>query len=162
MYLLWFEEVFEQVPAKIVFLTDGLPTAGEIDSRLHAERSSRLLRANLDDLPDGVFVLDCGNTPENYLQPVADKMPSRILIIDCCNYGAKPGESRLFSRDEIEQLSYGLLSTHTLPLTLRQAWGRLLSKVTASPAFRIYVSPATDTSRLPRRTMPHSSSLSCE
>jgi hydrogenase 3 maturation protease len=65
-----------------------------------------------------VFVLDCGNTPENYIQPVADRKPARILVVDCCNYGAKPGEFRLFSREEVDRLSYGLLSTHTLPLTL--------------------------------------------
>jgi len=69
-------------------------------------------------LGDAVFVLDCGNTPENYIQPVADRNPTRILVVDCCDYEAKPGEFRLFSRLEIEQLSYGLLSTHTLPLTL--------------------------------------------
>ena len=69
-------------------------------------------------LGDSVFVLDCGNTPENYIQPVADRNPARILVVDCCAYEAKPGEFRLFSRTEIEQLSYGLLSTHTLPLTL--------------------------------------------
>ena len=67
---------------------------------------------------DSVFVLDCGSTPENYIQPVADRNPTRILVVDCCAYEAKPGEFRLFSRTEIEQLSYGLLSTHTLPLTL--------------------------------------------
>ena len=69
-------------------------------------------------LPDGVFVLDCGSTPENYVQPIVDRKPTRILVVDCCDYGVKPGDFRLFSRDEIEQLSYGLLSTHTLPLTL--------------------------------------------
>ena len=66
----------------------------------------------------GPFVLDCGNTPENYIQPVADQNPTRILVVDCCNYGAPPGEFRLFSREEVDRLSYGLLSTHTLPLTL--------------------------------------------
>ena len=69
-------------------------------------------------LPNSVFVLDCGSTPENYVQPVADRKPTRILVVDCCNYGAKPGEFRLFSREEVDRLSYGLLSTHTLPLTL--------------------------------------------
>jgi hydrogenase 3 maturation protease len=39
-------------------------------------------------------------------------------VVDCCDYGAKPGEIRLFTLPDIEQLSYGLLSTHTLPLTL--------------------------------------------
>jgi hydrogenase 3 maturation protease len=66
----------------------------------------------------GLFILDCGSTPENYIQPVADRKPTRILVIDCCNYGAQPGEFRRFSRDEVDRLSYGLLSTHTLPLTL--------------------------------------------
>jgi hydrogenase 3 maturation protease len=64
------------------------------------------------------YVLDCGSTPENYLQPVADRKPTRILVVDCCSFGARPGEWRLFSRPEIDELSYGLLSTHTLPLTL--------------------------------------------
>lgn len=68
--------------------------------------------------PPDFFILDCGSTPENYIQPVAERDPTRILVVDCCDYSAKPGEFRLFSRPEIEQLSYGLLSTHTLPLTL--------------------------------------------
>jgi len=65
-----------------------------------------------------LFVLDCGSTPENYVQPVAVRKPTHILVVDCCHYGAKPGEFRLFSREEVDGLSYGLLSTHTLPLTL--------------------------------------------
>jgi hydrogenase 3 maturation protease len=68
-------------------------------------------------VPD-LFVLDCGSTPENYIQPVADSDPTGILVADCCNYGAKPGEFRLFSPEEVDRLTYGLLSTHTLPLTL--------------------------------------------
>lgn len=74
--------------------------------------------SNPRPLSDSVFVLDCGNTPENYLQPIADRRPSRILVVDCCDFGAEPGEFRRFSREEVDQLSYGLLSTHTLPLTL--------------------------------------------
>ncbi len=65
-----------------------------------------------------LFVIDAGDAPENYIQPVADRRPERILIIDCCDFGGRPGEFCLFSRDEIDRLSYGLLSTHTLPLTL--------------------------------------------
>jgi hydrogenase 3 maturation protease len=65
-----------------------------------------------------VFVVDCGSTPENYVQPVAEVNPIHILVADCCNYGGKPGEFRLFSRQDVDRLTYGLLSTHTLPLTL--------------------------------------------
>ncbi len=69
-------------------------------------------------IPPDVLVLDCGSSPENYVQPVADARPARILVLDCCDYGAQPGEFRLFSRGQVDRLSYGLLSTHTLPLTL--------------------------------------------
>jgi hydrogenase maturation protease len=63
-------------------------------------------------------VIDSGDTPENYVEPVAKLRPRRILVIDCCDFGASAGEFRLFSRQELEELSYGLLSTHTLPLSL--------------------------------------------
>jgi len=66
----------------------------------------------------GLFVLDCGSTPENYVQPIADRNPARILVVDCCDFGGGPGEFGLFNRAEIDRLSYGLISTHTLPLTL--------------------------------------------
>jgi hydrogenase maturation protease len=63
-------------------------------------------------------VIDCADTPENFVEPVAKLRPGRILVIDCCDFGAEAGEFRLFSRQELEELSYGLLSTHTLPLSL--------------------------------------------
>ena len=66
----------------------------------------------------GAQVMDCADTPENFVEPVAKLGPQRILVIDCCDFGAEAGEFRLFSRQELEELSYGLLSTHTLPLSL--------------------------------------------
>lgn len=50
----------------------GRPTAGSMDRRLHAERlgggrSKRTCRANLDDLPDGVFVTLEGRDDDAYL-----------------------------------------------------------------------------------------------
>ena len=71
-----------------------------------------------ESCPDDVHVIDCSDTPENYVEPVAKLAPRRILVIDCCDFGAEAGEFRLFSRQEVEELSYGLLSTHTLPLSL--------------------------------------------
>ena len=86
-----------------------------------APSPTQALRGTVPSFPSlggSVFVLDCGSTPENYVQPITDRKPARILVVDCCHYGAEPGEFRLFSRQEVESLSYGLLSTHTLPLTL--------------------------------------------
>lgn len=93
-------------------------TPGVKDSRGQVPDTGILDSSTPRPLSDSVFVLDCGSTPENYIQPVADRNPTRILVVDCCNYGAQPGEFRLFSREEVDRLSYGLLSTHTLPLTL--------------------------------------------
>ncbi len=76
------------------------------------------LQANGGSSGPDFLVLDCGSAPENYVQPVADVHPTRILVVDCCDFGAKPGEFSLFSREQVDRLSYGLLSTHTLPLTL--------------------------------------------
>ena len=53
-------------------LGKGRPTAGSIDERLHAERvgpgrAKLTFRANLDDLPDGVFVTLEGQDGDAYL-----------------------------------------------------------------------------------------------
>jgi hydrogenase 3 maturation protease len=67
---------------------------------------------------DLAATIDAGNAPENYIQPVTQLAPGRVLVVDACDLGARPGEFRLLDRRAIEDLSYGLLSTHTLPLTL--------------------------------------------
>lgn len=67
---------------------------------------------------EGLVVFDCGTTPENFIEPVARLNPERILVVDACAFGGEPGESRLFERADLARLSAGLLSTHTLPLSL--------------------------------------------
>ncbi|GEM_PF-282624 len=85
---------------------------------LSFERRGLSPSGDSESCPGDIHVIDCGDTPENYVEPVAKLAPRRILVIDCCDFGAEAGEFRLFSRQEIEELSYGLLSTHTLPLSL--------------------------------------------
>jgi len=65
-----------------------------------------------------VTIYDCETTPENYIDKVVAVKPSWLIFIDACNFEAKPGEFKMFHDDEIKEISYGLLSTHTLPLTL--------------------------------------------
>jgi len=83
-----------------------------------SERRGLSPSGDSESCPGDIHVIDCGDTPENYVEPVAKLAPRRILVIDCCDFGAEAGEFRLFSRQELEELSYGLLSTHTLPLSL--------------------------------------------
>jgi len=74
----------------------------------------------IDQLRDvaGLKAIDCGTTPENYIEPVVALKPDRILLADACSFGGRPGEFRLFEREEIDRLAAGFLSTHTLPLTM--------------------------------------------
>ncbi|MEO0091524.1 MAG: hydrogenase 3 maturation endopeptidase HyCI [candidate division WOR-3 bacterium] len=65
-----------------------------------------------------VTIYDVGITPENYIDKVVAEKPEWVIFIDACNFDAKPGEYKLFEENEIQDISYGLMSTHTLPLTL--------------------------------------------
>lgn len=99
-------------------LCDELRNRGDCTGLRRLERRGLSPSGDSESCPDSIHVIDCGDTPENYVEPVAKLAPRRILVIDCCAFGAEAGEFRLFSRPEIEELSYGLLSTHTLPLSL--------------------------------------------
>jgi hydrogenase 3 maturation protease len=67
---------------------------------------------------DDVEAIDAGTTPENYVEPIVELNPERVLIVDACAFGGKPGEFRLFGREDMERLAAGMVSTHTLPLNM--------------------------------------------
>lgn len=60
-------------------------------------------------------LFDCGQTPENYLAPIAEFKPDTILIIDSAQFCARPGEMRLFEAEDIKGQG---ISTHNAPLSL--------------------------------------------
>ena len=62
-----------------------------------------------------VRVVDCGETPENYLGVIAKMRPEKVVVIDAAGFGGKPGETRTVARHEIAD---GRPSTHTPRLTL--------------------------------------------
>ena len=64
---------------------------------------------------------DCSVAPENYLAKVLEQKPAELLLVDACDFGGEPGEIRVFSESEFERIAYGLLLSHTLPLTLLAA-----------------------------------------
>jgi len=117
----------------------GRPVLVGVGNRLRGDDAIGC--AVIDELGEleGVKVIDAGNTPENYLEPIARLEPERILIVDACDFGGRPGEFRLFGRDEIERLSYGLLSTHTLPLSLT---AEMLARETGADIRLLGVQPA--------------------
>ncbi len=63
----------------------------------------------------GCGLLDCGETPENYLQKIIDFRASTIIIVDAADWGGPPGEIRQIRLEEISNPSF---SGHTASLGL--------------------------------------------
>ena len=63
----------------------------------------------------GITVVDCGETPENYLGVISAYRPEKVVIIDAAYFGGNPGEIRAVEKS---QISGGGASTHDAILTL--------------------------------------------
>jgi hydrogenase 3 maturation protease len=64
---------------------------------------------------DRIRVVNCGETPENYLGVIAGYRPEKVIIIDAAHFGGEPGDVRIVKKDDI---TGGGLSTHDAILTL--------------------------------------------
>lgn len=62
-----------------------------------------------------VRVIDCGETPENFLGKVIGLKPEKVVVIDAAYFGGKAGDVKLVSREEI---TGGGASTHDAILTV--------------------------------------------
>ena len=56
-------------------------------------------------------IIDAGTVPENYIQPIIDRSPEILLIIDAVDFGASGGDVKVFSPDEISSVTF---STHSV------------------------------------------------
>ena len=56
-------------------------------------------------------LIDAGTVPENYIQPIIEKAPQNLLIIDAIGFGAPAGTVRIFRPEQLGSL---VISTHTL------------------------------------------------
>ncbi len=61
-------------------------------------------------------VLDVETSPENFLGKILENKPKMILILDCADFGAKPGQIKLFNYSEFRDLKF--YSTHNISLNL--------------------------------------------
>lgn len=69
-------------------------------------RLKRKTRANL---------LDCGEVPEDYTQPIIDAKPDKIVVVDAADWNGLPGEIKSIDPEEINNLSF---STHDSSLKM--------------------------------------------
>ena len=70
---------------------------------------------------NGLVAIDSGSAPENFIDKIVSLAPSKIVIVDACNFGVEPGKFQLFEEEQIEKISSQVLSTHTLPISLTVA-----------------------------------------
>jgi hydrogenase 3 maturation protease len=59
-------------------------------------------------------VINAGIVPENFIRPVRERRPERIVIVDAVHMGLLPGSIRIIPHDSIRDYGIG---THQLPLT---------------------------------------------
>jgi hydrogenase 3 maturation protease len=70
--------------------------------------------------------LDCGEVPENYLGPILETSPTRVIFCDAVDFGGVAGEVRVFG---LHELSAPSVSTHNASLSV-------LAKVLAASGVR--------------------------
>jgi hydrogenase 3 maturation protease len=63
-------------------------------------------------------VFDAGQAPESFLGPIRRARPDTILLVDAADFGGRPGDVQLVSKDDIGGLA---LSTHAAPLSMFMA-----------------------------------------
>jgi hydrogenase 3 maturation protease len=83
-----------------------------------------------------VHVVNCGETPENYLGVITRLKPEKVVVIDAAEFGGTPGEIRLVKKSEI---AGGGPSTHDAILTL---FTDFIEHETGAETFFLAVQPA--------------------
>ncbi|MGZ4945743.1 MAG: hydrogenase 3 maturation endopeptidase HyCI [Halobacteriota archaeon] len=69
------------------------------------------LRTSIDD--PSVIVINCQSAPENYTGNVKRIKPTCIVLIDAADFGATPGDARIFQLHDLEGVS---VTTHKASL----------------------------------------------
>jgi len=64
---------------------------------------------------DADFMVLRTSVPENHVRVIREFVPTLLVIIDCADFGKRPGSIRLIRES---QISDTFISTHTTPLTL--------------------------------------------
>jgi len=88
---------------------------------------------------DLVRVVDCGETPENFLGTIARLNPEKVVIVDAAYFGGSPGEIRIVGKEEI---TGGGASTHDAILTV---FADYIEAETGAQTFFIAIQPSRTT-----------------
>ncbi|MHC4061837.1 MAG: hydrogenase 3 maturation endopeptidase HyCI [Planctomycetota bacterium] len=56
-------------------------------------------------------IIDTATVPENYIQPIVERAPRNLIIIDAVDFGGSPGAINIFKPEQLNSFAF---STHTL------------------------------------------------
>jgi hydrogenase 3 maturation protease len=87
--------------------------------------------------PVSVHLMNCHQTPENYIGPIAHLQPHTVVLVDCVSLGLLPGEIRIVKAGALLDQPP---STHTASPAL---FMNRLKQETGADVFMIAVQPAT-------------------
>jgi hydrogenase 3 maturation protease len=82
-------------------------------------------------------VVDCGETPENYLGVIAKLKPEAVIVISAVGFGAAPGDIRVLKRREVGEFELSTLAPRLLIFT------DYIEAETGAATFFVGIQPAT-------------------
>jgi len=86
-----------------------------VGNKMRADDGVGPLIAGLIRETPGLRVVDCGETPENYLGVIIREKPDKVVVIDAVFLGGEVGEVRAIRKEELAEGGY---STHMPTLSL--------------------------------------------
>jgi len=92
------------------------------------------LSSFIDD--PSIVLLNCQNVPENFTGYVKRFKPTCVVLIDAADFGAVPGDARIFQLNDLESPE---ITTHRASLAMLGAY---LQSETNSTVFIIGIQPA--------------------
>ena len=86
-----------------------------VGNELRADEGAGPLIAGLINETPDLRVVNCGETPENYLGVIIREKPDKVVVIDAVYMGGEPGEVRAIRKEDLAEGGY---STHMPTLSL--------------------------------------------
>ena len=114
---------------RVMILGIGNPMRG--DDAIGVE-VIKMLRGRV---PSCVKLLECQTVPENFIGDIIRFKPSHVLMIDAGQFGAGPGETRLFPPERISGIA---ISTHNMPLRILS---RILEETVSANVLLLAIQP---------------------
>jgi hydrogenase 3 maturation protease len=86
-----------------------------VGNELRADDGAGPLIAGLITETESLKVVNCGETPENYLGVIIREKPEKVVVIDAVYMGGEPGEVKAIRKEELAEGGY---STHMPTLSM--------------------------------------------